>query len=428
MPRNASGTYSLPAGNPVVSGSVISSTWANPTLADVANELTNSLSRNGQGGMLVPFEFTNGTFGAPGITWASETSTGFYRPATSDMRATVAGIPRMRWTNVGVDVWDPVGAVWVPLVNAGGVNFIPATGGTILDLSVTNNGTIGGDLQVGDDLHVIGDLTVDGTSALAGPLVAAGGARVTGALTVTPTTTGVYVMTGGGVPNVWWANGTGAADGKLWDFNVTTNVFQGRAVNDAINVESKWITVTRTGMVINEVRLPSSELVLTGVAGPLGSVLTLIQDSGSGPMMLMQNRAINGTNHRVGALIFSPYRDVAYPVYGAGIWAEASTPIGYTIDLYLGAQNNGTSSTMPVPQLQINTTAVSVLGGIPLQLVNSAGTVVRGMRMNTSNEIEINGRGGVLHWAAPSLAVPVINVATSDPAGTGQAGTITLVY
>lgn len=166
MPRNASGTYSLPAGNPVVTGTVIDSNWANPTMEDIAAEITDSLSRSGEGGMLVPLTFDSGSSGAPGIAWVGEASTGLYRAGTSDMRATIAGIPRMKWHSEGVDVWDPVAALWVPLVNLSGVNFIPATGGTILDLDVTNDGAIGGDLEVGDDLHVIGDLTVDGVSNL----------------------------------------------------------------------------------------------------------------------------------------------------------------------------------------------------------------------------------------------------------------------
>jgi len=48
MSRNGSGTYNLPAGNPVVSGSVITSAWANTTLTDIANALTGSLASDGQ--------------------------------------------------------------------------------------------------------------------------------------------------------------------------------------------------------------------------------------------------------------------------------------------------------------------------------------------------------------------------------------------
>jgi hypothetical protein len=48
MSRNGSGTYNLPAGNPVVSGSTITSSWANTTLTDIANALTGSLASDGQ--------------------------------------------------------------------------------------------------------------------------------------------------------------------------------------------------------------------------------------------------------------------------------------------------------------------------------------------------------------------------------------------
>jgi len=48
MSRNGSGVYSLPAGNPVVTGTTISSTWANTTLTDIANSLTQSVSADGQ--------------------------------------------------------------------------------------------------------------------------------------------------------------------------------------------------------------------------------------------------------------------------------------------------------------------------------------------------------------------------------------------
>jgi hypothetical protein len=48
MSRNGTGTYNLPAGNPVVTGTVISSTWANNTLTDIASALTGSVAADGQ--------------------------------------------------------------------------------------------------------------------------------------------------------------------------------------------------------------------------------------------------------------------------------------------------------------------------------------------------------------------------------------------
>ena len=48
MSRNGSGTYNLPAGNPVVSGTTITSNWANSTMSDIASALSGSLASDGQ--------------------------------------------------------------------------------------------------------------------------------------------------------------------------------------------------------------------------------------------------------------------------------------------------------------------------------------------------------------------------------------------
>lgn len=47
MPRDIFGNYTLPAGNPVITGTIIASVWANTTLSDIATALTNSLSIDG---------------------------------------------------------------------------------------------------------------------------------------------------------------------------------------------------------------------------------------------------------------------------------------------------------------------------------------------------------------------------------------------
>ena len=59
MSRNGSGIYSLPAGNPVVTGTTISSTWANTTLTDIANALTGSVSSDGQTPMVGPLNMNS---------------------------------------------------------------------------------------------------------------------------------------------------------------------------------------------------------------------------------------------------------------------------------------------------------------------------------------------------------------------------------
>jgi hypothetical protein len=81
MPRDAAGNYTLPAGNPVIAGTIITATWANPTMADLGAEITNSLSRNGQGGMLAPLFFFDGNSNAPSIAFTNEPTLGLYRPS-----------------------------------------------------------------------------------------------------------------------------------------------------------------------------------------------------------------------------------------------------------------------------------------------------------------------------------------------------------
>jgi hypothetical protein len=57
MSRNGTGTYNLPAGNPVVTGTVIASTWANSTFTDVASALTGSVAADGQTPMTGDLDF-----------------------------------------------------------------------------------------------------------------------------------------------------------------------------------------------------------------------------------------------------------------------------------------------------------------------------------------------------------------------------------
>lgn len=48
MSRNGSGTYILPTGNPVTTGTAITSNWGNTTMSDIATALTGSVAADGQ--------------------------------------------------------------------------------------------------------------------------------------------------------------------------------------------------------------------------------------------------------------------------------------------------------------------------------------------------------------------------------------------
>lgn len=91
MSRDASGNYTPPAGNPVVSGTTIDSAWANDTVDDIGSALTDSLDRSGKGGMLAPLKIANGTRPAPGLSFNTEPGSGLYRNAAGDLRMAVLG-------------------------------------------------------------------------------------------------------------------------------------------------------------------------------------------------------------------------------------------------------------------------------------------------------------------------------------------------
>ena len=126
MPRDGAGNYTLAAGNPVAGGTIISVTWANPTMDDIKTALTDSLSRTGLGGMLVPFLNADGTVLQPRISFSLEPNSGLYRAGTSDVRMTIGAEDTTRWIDATTqpvgeqspfEIWN--GASWATVLYQG---------------------------------------------------------------------------------------------------------------------------------------------------------------------------------------------------------------------------------------------------------------------------------------------------------------------
>lgn len=134
--RNSGGTYSLPNG-PVSSGQTISSTWANSTLNDLASEMTNSLDRGGRGAMTAALQHSSGTSGAPSLTFSAETSSGWYREASQDLRCVINGSAVQKWTSTGSTFFKSLtvtpsaaASTGVTATGVGGAPGVQGTGGS----------------------------------------------------------------------------------------------------------------------------------------------------------------------------------------------------------------------------------------------------------------------------------------------------------
>ena len=175
MPRNSSGVYTLPSGNPVVPGTTIDAAWANDTMEDMANEITNSLSRTGAGGMLAPFRLADGTVTAPGIAWLNETNSGLYRSGAGSTWMSILGVNTAQFSTVGLTI--PFGKALTAQGNA----------------SVAGTFAVGGHTTLSSTLAVTGALTASGgvTGNVTGNVTAASGTStfndvvITGALDMT---------------------------------------------------------------------------------------------------------------------------------------------------------------------------------------------------------------------------------------------------
>jgi hypothetical protein len=137
--RGGTGTYSLYA-SPVVSGTTISSTYWNNTLADLATEITDSLSRSGKGGMLAPLALTVGSVTAPSIYFSGDTNTGIYTTFADDLAITAGGVKAIEFGATGV-VNTTTNGVAITATGNGTGNAITAIGGSSNGDAIAATGT-----------------------------------------------------------------------------------------------------------------------------------------------------------------------------------------------------------------------------------------------------------------------------------------------
>ena len=151
MPRNVSGTYSLPL-PPVVANTVIQSAWANTTTDDIAQGITDSLDRNGRGGMITPFRLVDGSELQPAFAFSSETGTGLWRESPGLMAVSVMGVKVASWSGTDYTLYSNL---------AFPVGFgISGDLGVVGDVTLTGNVGIGGVLQADGGIVSLDDVSV----------------------------------------------------------------------------------------------------------------------------------------------------------------------------------------------------------------------------------------------------------------------------
>lgn len=174
MSRDASGNYTLPVGNPVVTATAITVTWGNTTMSDIATEMTDSLSRSGKGGMLAAVGFNDGTVSLPGISWVSDANSGFYRIGADNIGMSLNGVKVIDYDTSGINgiigATTPAAGTFTTLIGtnidgiigantpaAATVTTLEATGAANYPVSVISSSQYAG-IELSDDTT-----TADGT-------------------------------------------------------------------------------------------------------------------------------------------------------------------------------------------------------------------------------------------------------------------------
>jgi microcystin-dependent protein len=100
MPRNGSGSMSLTT--TFTPNTLATSADVNTVLGDIADEITNSVAKDGQTPMTGALKLADGSAASPGATFGSDTNTGFYRISGDTIGIACNGAEVARVTTSGI--------------------------------------------------------------------------------------------------------------------------------------------------------------------------------------------------------------------------------------------------------------------------------------------------------------------------------------
>ena len=262
MARNGSGTYNLPAGNPVTTGTTISSTWANGTLSDMATALTGSVASDGQ--TTPTANLPMGTFAHTNV--GNATVRNMYPSAGQIQDGVITYLTSVAGTNVitavgavGMTAYATgqtfcfiaagasTGAVTININSIGAKSLVKTDGSALVTGDIASGAAVqvmydGTNFQLLSDANgsneTVGNLTVTGTTTATGLITANGGLAAT-----TISASGVATFSAG----------SAAAPSITTTGDTDTGMFFGTAnqVNFAAN-GTKVFTILPAGIIVGE--------------------------------------------------------------------------------------------------------------------------------------------------------------------------------
>lgn len=262
MSRNGSGTYSLPAGNPVITGTNITSNWANTTMSDIATALTGSVAADGQTPMTGALQMGNNKI------------TGVANGTASTDVATVGQISNPNITGGSID-GTPIG------------NISPSTG-KFTTLNASSGATLSGTCTAPTVTPGSDNSTKIATTAFVQSAIAA----VSSGVTSFNTRTGVVTLTSGDVTGAlgytpYNAGGATVVTTSNISTYAPSPTGSGASGNWGINITGNAATVTN-GVYTTGSQSISGDKTFTGNIN-VGSTANQIYQTGGGLLNLGAN-------------------------------------------------------------------------------------------------------------------------------------------